>query len=354
LEAQAAVRYDKYSDVGNTVNPKVALRWQPNKTVLVRSSYNTGFRAPTLYEINQPEQLTFSSDAYDDPLLCPGGVPVAGANPGRDCNQQFRVRLAGNKELQPEKSKTWTVGFVIEPIPQVSFSLDYWNIRLKNQISQLGEQTIFGDPVLYANRFFRCGQVPASVSAVIPDCFSAPGVLDPRALAYINTPNENLGDVKTAGWDVSINVRPPPTPYGRFTFNFEGTYVDYYEYQRVIGGEFVPNAGIYQDASPIARWQHQAAMGWSFGPWAASVSQHFAAGYVDQDPSRRVGTYSIWGTSVSYTGFKNLTLTAGVKNIFDRDPPFTLQGTTFQTGYDPRFTDPLGRTYWARINYAFK
>jgi len=57
--------------------------------------------------------------------------------------------------------------------------------------------------------------------------------------------------------------------------------------------------------------------------------------------------------SVSYTGVKNLTLTAGITNIFDKDPPLSLQTTTFQRGYDPRFTDPLGRAYMFRAAYKF-
>jgi len=48
LEAQVAARYDKYSDFGNTTNPKVSVRYTPTKELLFRSSYSTGFRAPTL------------------------------------------------------------------------------------------------------------------------------------------------------------------------------------------------------------------------------------------------------------------------------------------------------------------
>jgi iron complex outermembrane receptor protein len=354
LEAQFAVRYDRYSDVGNTTNPKVALRYTPNQNILLRASYNHGFRAPTLYEINQPEQLTFTSDAYDDPLLCPGGVPVAGANPARDCGQQFHVRQAGNKTLEPEKSRTYTVGVVLEPVQTVSFGVDYWHINLKNQINVLGEQTIFGDPVKYADRFFRCGAIDPALAGQIPECFTSTGSIDPLALAYINTPNDNLGDVKTAGFDFNFVFRPPPTAVGKFVFRFDGTYVDYYDYQREKGGVFVQNAGSYQDASPIFRWQHTASLLWSYGSWSAVLANRYKGGYTDQDPSNRVGTYSVFDTSVTYQGIKNLTLTFGIKNIADRDPPFTNQGTTFQVGYDPRYTDPLGRTYTFLANYAFR
>ncbi len=54
-----AVRYDDYSDFGGTWNPKVAMRWQPTQQVLVRGSYNTGFRAPTLQEVYSPNSVTY-------------------------------------------------------------------------------------------------------------------------------------------------------------------------------------------------------------------------------------------------------------------------------------------------------
>lgn len=52
LEAQLAARYDDYSDFGDTFNPKFALRWEPIKQLMFRTSYSTGFRAPTLWEVN--------------------------------------------------------------------------------------------------------------------------------------------------------------------------------------------------------------------------------------------------------------------------------------------------------------
>ena len=85
LDMQVAFRYDHYSDFGNTFNPKVGVRYQPTPELLLRASYNSGFRAPTLFEIYQPASLTFTSDNYDDPLLCPGGVAVPGASDGVVC-----------------------------------------------------------------------------------------------------------------------------------------------------------------------------------------------------------------------------------------------------------------------------
>jgi len=66
-----------------------------------------------------------------------------------------------------------------------------------------------------------------------------------------------------------------------------------------------------------------------------------------------VPSYALWNLSGTYTGFKGVTLTAGVKNLLDKEPPFSNQGTLFQKGYDPRYTDPVGRSLYLRGSYSF-
>ncbi len=356
LDFTVAARYDNYSDFGSTFNPKFGLRFQPIREVLVRGSYNKGFRAPTLYELYQPRSLTFTTDNYDDPLLCPGGVAAPGASAGVVCGQQVLQRNSGPAgvglpvdTLKPEKSDTYTLGLVFEPMPNLAFGVDYWNIKIKEQISGLQEQAIFGDPAKYAARFVRCSAVPIT-DPLRPDVCLNTG-FDP--IAFIDTPNENLGDLKTAGWDVSASWRSAATPAGTFGAVFDGTYVSDYEYQRERNGAFINAVGRYSDNAPVFRWQHVLTGSWSLGPWSALLSYRYKDGYLDQDGVNDVGSYTIWDTAVTWTGVKNLTLTAGVKNIFDKDPPLTGQVTTFQRGYDPRFTDPLGRVFTFRASYAF-
>ena len=111
-------------------------------------------------------------------------------------------------------------------------------------------------------------------------------------------------------------------------------------------------SGATPTTAPIFRWQHTIALNYSFGPWSAAFVNRFKSGYEDQDPVNKVDTYSIFDLFGTWTGYKGLTLTAGIKNLFDEDPPFSNQVTTFQRGYDPRFTDPRGRTF-SRAAYKF-
>jgi iron complex outermembrane receptor protein len=363
LEMTLAGRYDKYQGTGDTFNPKVGVRYQPTKQLLVRGTASTGFRAPTLYEINQPQSLTFTTDNYDDPLLCPGGVPVAGASAGVVCGQQVLQRLSGpggiglpSDTLKPEKSKSFTLGLVFEPINSVTLGVDYWQINIKDLISPLPEQAIFGDPATYAAKFTRCSALPASgpgiTRASVDACTGFPGIgYDP--IAFIDGPTENLGELKTAGIDVSAAWRSGATPYGNLGVTMEGTYVTKYEYQRFKNGPFIDALGRYSDNAPVFRWQHVLTGSWSSGPWAATLGQRFKTGYTDQDGINKVGSYSLFDVSGSWTGVKNLTVTAGILNLLDKEPPLSVQNTTFQRGYDPRFTDPLGRTFTLRLAYKF-
>ena len=361
LEVTTALRFDKYSGTGDTVNPKIGVRYQPMRQLLIRGSANTGFRAPTLYELNQPQSLTFTSDNYDDPVLCPGGTAVAGASAGVVCGQQVLQRNVGPvpnglgaDALDPEKAKNFSVGLVFDPAPNLSFSVDFWQVNIRNLISGLPEQEIFGNSGKYAGKFVRCSQLPTTGSGIIRSdidtCLNFP-TFDP--IAYIDTPTENLGELRTRGLDLSVNWRSAATSMGVFGLGIDGTYVTSYRYQRERGGAFISAVGRYSDNAPVFRWQHVATASWSMGDWSALLAQRYKSGYVDQDGVNRVASYALHDFAVTWTGVKNLAVTAGINNLFDRDPPLSGQVTTFQRGYDPRFTDPLGRSIMLRAAYKF-
>jgi iron complex outermembrane receptor protein len=339
LELNFAGRYDHYSDVGGSFNPKVSVRYQPVPQVLVRGSFNKGFRAPTLFDLFGPQSTTNSSDTYDDPRLCPGGVPTPGANPNIVCGQQQNIRGGGNPDLSPERSRTFSAGIVVEPIPSLTLSADYWQIKLKDQINSLAEQTIFGDPVKYQNLF----------------------VYDPSGtrLNYVLDLTDNLGEVRTRGLDLSVLYRLPRNDFGNISLSIDGTYVNKYEYQNERGGPFTQNAGRYADASPVFRWRHNLLLTLVRGDYSFNLTNRYLSHSEDQNTSvapefaNKVRHYSTWSLSTTFTGNKMFELTAGIKNLFDKEPPFTNQVTNFQLGYDPRYTDPIGRTVYARLTYKF-
>lgn len=366
LEIGASVRHDDYSDFGQTTNPKVSFRFTPTSSVLLRGSYNTGFAAPTLTQLYAPNATTFTATRYDDPVLCPGGVvnTAAGGIAARDCNIQFQQLTGGNANLTPEESEAWTVGFVLQPIPSVSFSVDYWRYTVTNNISVIGDAAIFGDTAKYANLFVRCSQADPARIPTIPGCNQPGG--DP--LAYVINTNLNLGDTKTSGYDFQFNWNPGATSYGRFSLNYRATYVDKYRFQTEPGGAWFNPVGNfnarYTDFAgvpgPVIRLRQIVNLGWEKNAMSAALIYKFASGYRDQNAvpapfnQNTVGDYGIFDLSFGYTGIKGLQLRLGVLNVLDRDPPYTNQASRFQSrGYDDRFHNPLGRTWTLAARYEF-
>jgi iron complex outermembrane recepter protein len=344
LDLTAAVRYDKYSDFGSTTNPKVGLRYQPTKELLLRASYSTGFRAPSLYELNATPAYT-NTGTVSDPVNCPDGKnAIPGKSAALNCEVQFQRLTGGNVDLQPEKSKSFTFGFVVEPTANLSVGIDFWWVRLKNRIAALEEETVLGDAETFAQYIKRNASGDLSI-----DGFSCPG----SDCGYLDLRQQNLGGTNTNGADISVIFRQGLGGMGRLTLGLNSTYVAKYEYQDFIDGPWNQNVGKYVGQAPIFRWQHSASAVWNLSNWTVGTNLHFKSGYKDQDPENTVSNYATLDAYVAWAAMKGLNLTFGVKNLTDRDPPYSNQGTVFQANYDPRFADPTGRTYYLRGTYQF-
>lgn len=365
LDATLSVRHDKYSDFGGTTNPKIALRFRPTDFLLLRGSYNEGFTAPTLTALYAPNATTFTANSFNDPLLCPGGVVASNGIALQDCRIQFQRLTGGNDKLQPETSKSWTIGVVVQPLPSLSLGVDFWSYLLQDSVSTLGEQTIFGDPVKYAGLFVRCSQAPAARQAAIGACRNPVAGRD--ALAYILETNQNLGDTKTEGADITVNWNSGATSYGRFNASLRSSYVRKYEFQVEPDGRWFDPLGNYnaQFGGPVIRYTQVIRVNWDLASWGLSVGNRHISGYRDQNTqgapfnvapfnTNEVGSYNITDASVTWRGIKGLTLSLGVENLLDQDPPFTNQAGRFQArAYDDRFHNPLGRAYRMSAKYEF-
>jgi len=363
LEFGLSVRRDKYSDFGSTTNPKGTVRFQPIDDLVIRASYNKGFAAPTLTQLYSPNSTSFTPSPFNDPLLCPNGVVnvAAGGVPSRDCRLQFQQLQGGNTALTPEKSTAWTMGAVFQITPKMSVGFDLWQYRVDNNISTLGDTTIFGDPTRYASLFVRCSQAPAARVATIGAC-RVPGG-DP--LAYVINTNQNLGNTKIKGIDIQFNWQSGATPYGNFAASLRGSYVTEFLFQVVKDGPFLTPLGNFNASygGPVIRYQQVTNFSWQRADWGVNLLHRYQSGYVDQNGTsvapafrnNKVGAYALYDLSVNYSGIKNLGIQLGVLNLLDKDPPFTNQTARFQArGYDDRIHNPLGRVYSLNAKYTFK
>jgi len=357
LELQLAARNDHYSDFGNTFNPKIGFRFQPTSSFVLRGSANTGYRAPTLDEIYGPQSMSFAANSYDDPVLCPGGVvnTAAGGIASRDCGMQVQTKIGGNPSLKPETSTTMTVGMVFQPTKNFQMSIDYWKIALKDKIDSFPEAAIMADSVKYASRITRCDTLPLALQDTLAACQA--GFNNGPGIAYINTVSENLGKVNTDGFDLSASYSFKTDGLGSFLLSYNGTLVNSYEYQNSPDSAFKQSVGTFQDKFPVFKWQHVLGLNHKLGDWSTQLTVSNKSGYRDQDngqvPIADVESYTLTNLSTTYTGIKKLSLTAGIKNLFDVEPPFSQQAYVFQKGYDPRYTDAIGRSLFLRATYKF-
>jgi iron complex outermembrane receptor protein len=353
LDLDFAVRADNYSDFGHTVNPKASFRYQPSKRLMFRGSFDTGFRAPSLidrYGYRLATATTTTANKWDDPLLCPGtiGQPGTGtALPGYAtavvCNAKQNLQAGSNPNVQPEHAKDFTVGVVMEPVTNMTVSVDYWKIHLRDTIGSLSDTALFDNPAKYASSFVR----------------NADG-----SLAYVVDTIRNLGDTITSGEDITVAYAFPQTSVGKFTLSMDGTYTNQFEFQTEKNGAWIQNVGqfgglnlgsVSSNAVMTFRWKHNLRLQWAQGPWTAQVSETFQTGYHDGTAVlpqyyRDISSFSLTNLTATYTGFKHITLMGGINNLFNRMPPLT---NSLSTGYLSSYASPIGRAYSLTGTYKF-
>ena len=345
FDVNAAVRYDNYQRVGSSVNPKVSIRFQPIEMLLVRASYGTGFRAPTLLDLYQPEARGITTNGQRDRIRCPVVVATI-----QDCSNQFVTIGGGNPLLKPEKSSSKTLGVLIEPNKDISIGIDAFIINLKDVIrTGVPVATILGDPVTYAS-YIRRGPPDGNAGGVGP-------------ILGIEQALTNLGRTNVEGVDIDVKVRVLNIDGNKVTVRANGTYLSKHESQN-LDGTYTPaiNRPSALNIGVILRWRHTANINYERGPWSASLAQNFQVGYDDLRTSlqaatvtpRHVSTYETYDMQGSYLGFKSTRLTLGIKNVLDRNPPYTNYGGGFVGSYDLSYTDIRGRFVYGTVAYTFK
>ncbi len=354
LEVTGSVRYDKYSDFGDTTNGKLAIRFQPVSNVLLRASIGTGFKAPSLA---QAADIVQSYGVTANQYACPW---AAGTDPKAAwCSPapvQYNVFAGGNPALKPETSQQWTLGFRIEPTPKVSIGMDLWNVHVKNQIGQLSEQQIFDDPVKYYDNFTSYYDPTAG--------------RDTLAILQLNS---NLGQSKARGIDIDAKARID-TKVGKLTLSGIGTYMLDYKTADELGVWSDNTVGKYDTGSVVFRLQARVAATLEYGKFEHTLALNYKSGYTDvfygldpNDcpayytdgaweciPERQVPAYltADWQTRWNVT--KQASLVVGIRNLLDAGPPLTLQtDASHALGYDPRYTDPRGRLLYVNFNHKF-
>jgi iron complex outermembrane receptor protein len=383
MDLTASTRYDHFGSVhndknfdtaGNLIAPgsqgetaskatyKLALRWNPIDTLLLRGSYGTGFKAPTLTNIVKPLVNGGSSQFHACPITSASDPRFPLCNPG---SSEYTLLTGGNAStgagsLKPEESKQATLGFRLEPMASLSIGFDLWDVKLTNQIQTLSEDTVFGNPKLY-DSLLRSYFDPIQKQNVLA-----------AALTPFNLASSHFQGID---WDHTYKTA---TPFGKLNVQWTGTFMTKAEQETPESG-VEKNIGRFNSYSDVTfRWISKLTASLRTSDrYTHALTANYHSGYTDQvytedDSVVRVvnadgsmGDYVAFKRQVSsYTTFdwqskiaisKQFTLTAGVKNIADIAPPFTIRnaGGGNQSGYDGRYADALGRQFYLVGSYKF-
>lgn len=342
LDVIAALRYDHYSDFGGDINPKVSLRYNPFDDLVLRASWSTGFRAPSL------SQLGAGTSLGSQYINCGAGEPynalcgVAGADYGE---LEFDQETIGNKNLQAEKSQAMNVGLSWNTTDDLQFTLDYWRYE-HDDIVDIDANTTLDS----------CIKNPANVVSNIGDLGDNFGcVVDGQGdISFLRTGYFNVGNQSTDGIDYKINYRLQTSNMGDFSFYFTGTETFSFERQVSPTTPVEDLLGKLSGASEIARPESVLDFGadWQLDDWNASVSSHYISSLGDGDfkfDNETVDDWLTFSASLGYDFSPQHALLFSVRNLTDEQPPYASSPTN---GYASSIHDWLGRRW--NVRYTFK
>jgi iron complex outermembrane receptor protein len=380
LEFDDGVRFEEFlNNDTNVLVPKFGMRWQPfDEQLTIRSTWSEGYRQPSLEELFSAPISTLQGTR--DPLT---GVSEPETN----------TLVQSNKNLQPEDSRSFSAGFVYTPkyVPGLTLSVDFWDTE-------------------------RTGIVAVPTAQQVVDG-TAPGIVerDPNThqINRIILSNQNFNSQEARGYDFTVQYQKP-TPWGTFTLLTQTTYLDEFLFPQFIEGEFGPNpgnlAGRTTDPSTSNegwyKWKGTGQLDWNWNHFDAiftaryidgfheflgdAVTQHWVSqtwtfdvqatydftgllpvenkpvpGYSkDAKEAARNKDGSIRETASAQTAnyrfsdwrhflLDGTSITVGINNITDRDPPFASGEDGNGQAY-PGFTyDATNRFWYARLTKKF-
>jgi iron complex outermembrane receptor protein len=351
VEASLAMRYDHFTDVGDSWTPKAGLKWTPSKQFAVRASFAKGFRAPSFAENGRGGLAAYST--AEDPVRCGLGIESA-------CNPASVALITSpNPDLSPERSKNYAFGVIWDPLPRTSISVDYWKIKRTNEINQ--EQV---DAAIAAGHVARDA---TNVSAI-------PG--DPGPITAVLTRYVNSAESKVRGLDVDARyAHKLPENYGLATVDVKYTRI--FEWLRTeqdgTSREFAGTHGNCDvtncTGTPDNKLNFR--VGWERNDWRVSLNANyrgpidnvlfrgddcaitFDSGANAPNSSCELASFVSWDLVVRWKPAPQWEVFGSVQNLFDKIPP--LDPLTYgAVSYNPLdFEGARGRLFTLGARYTF-
>lgn len=394
LAFDVARRWSRYSNFGGTQNDAFKLTWKPFDDLLLRASYSTSFRAPTINDLYQGRYLaggfTDPCDAVFGPSQygasaavaqrCSGGtagiagvpagfrqtdvngVPVTATEAGGITN----TYNGGSAALKPETSYNGDIGLVYSPswLSGFTATADWWSYNIRNLITGVSNDQVLANCYQFGIAS-DCGQFQRQ-----------PGTGQIINLLNLET---NAGWQKESGWDFGFNYLMPKTSVGQFTLGMQSTYLSSFNLLPAEGAAVIYQAGTYSSW----RVRGSLTLGWTLGDFGAnwtlryyspfkggcaypppdslhpgfacSMPDHYAPGS-GIEPLTQYPSATFSDAQVHWKAPWNATFSLGVNNVFNHVGPY-IYGGGFNGGTDSYFdysaSYDIGRYVYVQYQQKF-
>jgi iron complex outermembrane receptor protein len=405
LDFDISGRYDSYSDVGNTANPKFAADWTVIEGLKLRGSYSTSFVAPQQDSIGDPSNnyraayggaglfssvTTFPLALYPDALnVLPGCTTAYAAAHNNNCQvgtattQGITLQRGIGPNAKPEKGNGYTVGVDFAPdfLPGFTANVTLFDAHFKGAVTSPNASVL--PTVSSLNYLFKI--YPAGLSLNSPEVQAAlapyptlNSALPTTVYVIDDQSQNNIENLFAQGLDMSFTYEFD-TDFGHFRLQENATEFLQYDISfgyPVEGPRYsLLNTDGQTSQFPEIQLQSRGNIGWSNGPYALDLFVNYTGSYrnwanpanpIIQDPINKVPigggdvvkSYMTFDFHASYDlpegmlGGDSIYIT--INNLADARPPFyNSAGQAILTGADDLVTNPLGRLTTIGIRAKF-
>lgn len=354
LEAQVAVRYEDFDDVGNITRPKLAMSWQVNDWLLFRGAYSEGFRAPNLIQLNSPAtSITTSVGDYAEGILL--GTGDINEGPG---NGNYILQTSGNQALDSEESENYSIGIVLTPTDSLILTADWWEIETEGTVGVFSDENESRlDAVLR-----EAGSSNPNVIRGVPTAERPLGEIERITRRY-----ENLNQRIVEGVDLGVTYALN-TGIGYFDLKVNAARILTFDQEPGGAAALLVAAGADPDVLGssvgsqlelefIPKWRGTASVNWNSlqNVWGAGAFLNYVGEVYEPSVTNSnddflevdsLTTVNMFGVHRGLLG-EGSSIRLGINNVTDEDPP--LASESF--GFEGELHSNRGRYYYLSVHY---
>lgn len=381
LDLQLALRYENFSDVGSTTVPKIAFGWRPTDWFMLRGSWSEAFRAPNLITIN--ETIVARNNTRTD-WVCQYLKDTVG-DPGGEldsnCSYSMQRRASGSEDLDPEKSDNTSLGIVLNPLDNLTLTLDFWKIKKQDTIGLFGEanHTLLDLLLRVENGLANCEALTGNPVVGRGDAeentapiFLEAGLCPTGEVDFVNDKYANLDTRTVEGFDFGLYY-DIDSSIGEWSFTWVGSV--YTKYDQVGGDvsaliETAQAEGVIPANYPIAglgdilrkdgnqEEKMNARVRWRKSNWGASLAWFYLGDFyqsaltLEDGTQFKIPSHTYWNGSIDYNfdvGRTNTRLRLGMNNLTNARAPLA----DYYYGYWSDAHTDMGRSYYLDVKVYF-